>query len=208
MSYEFLPEEILRYTQHIKLTEIGLPGQKKLKSARILIVGLGGLGSPMALYLAAAGIGTLGLIDHDKVELTNLQRQIIYRMYDLSQSKVMSAREQILSLNPTIKIQSYSEKFTQHNAEALVGEYDMIADGSDNFSTHYLIHDTCLKYQKPYVYASADRFQGYCSVFHANEENPCLHCLFPQNSCQLTASCQMDGVLGVLPGLFFYISFT
>lgn len=208
MKHELLSEEILRYAQHIKLAEMGLSGQKKLKSARVLIVGLGGLGSPILLYLAAAGVGTLGIIDHDTVELSNLQRQILYRMQHLGQPKTMSAHDQILALNPMIKVQSYTEKLTAHNADALISQYDIIADGSDNFLTHYLIHDTCFKYNKPYVYASADQFQGYTSVFHANQENSCLRCVFPQYPAQKIANCGVNGVLGVLPGFLGIIQAT
>ncbi len=208
MKHELSPEEILRYAQHIKLPEIGLSGQKKLKSARVLIIGLGGLASPLVLYLAAAGIGNLGILDDDRVELTNLQRQILYRMQHLGLSKVMSAQEQIFALNPTIKIQSFTEKLTAYNADALISQYDIIADGSDNFSTHYLIHDTCFKYNKPYVYASAEQFQGYSSVFQANHQDSCLRCLFPQHPTQTIANCETMGVLGVLPGLLGIIQAT
>ncbi|MGC1855034.1 MAG: HesA/MoeB/ThiF family protein [Candidatus Aquirickettsiella sp.] len=208
MQNELLSEEILRYSQHIKLSEIGLSGQKKFKSARVLIVGLGGLGSPIVLYLAAAGIGTLGIVDPDTVELTNLQRQILYRMQYIGKSKTTSAEEQILALNPAINVHSYAEKLTVHNADTLISQYDIIADGSDNFATHYLIHDTCFKYNKPYVHASAGQFQGYSSVFHADHQNPCLRCLFPLPPAQTIPNCATEGVLSVLPGLLGIIQAT
>lgn len=194
-------DEIMRYAQQIKLPEVGLDGQKKLKDARVLCIGLGGLGSPLLLYLAAAGVGKLGIVDHDNVELTNLHRQILYREKHLGQAKSISAREQLLALNPSIEVNSYTEKLTPDNADELISQYDIIADGSDNFSTRYLIHDTCFKFSKPYVYASAGQFQGYCSIFHANQENPCLRCLFPSAISHTKANCASDGVIGVLPGI-------
>jgi sulfur-carrier protein adenylyltransferase/sulfurtransferase len=194
-------DEIMRYAQQIKLPEMGQNGQKKLKYARVLCIGLGGLGSPLLLYLAAAGVGKLGIVDHDKVELTNLQRQILYRSHHLGQAKSISAREQLLALNSSIEVNSYTEKLTQDNADELISQYDIIADGSDNFATRYLIHDTCFKFNKPYVYASAGQFQGYCAIFHANQENPCLRCLFPYATSPTSVNCATGGVIGVLPGL-------
>lgn len=201
MSTFLSADEIMRYAQQIKLPEIGLDGQKKLKEARVLCVGLGGLGSPLLLYLAAAGVGKLGIVDHDRVDLTNLHRQILYRSQDLGQAKASSAREQLLALNPSIEVNSYIEKLTYYNADQFISQYDIIADGSDNFATRYLIHDTCFKLNKPYVYASAGQFQGYCSVFHANQENPCLRCLFPSATSHTNENCATDGVIGMLPGL-------
>lgn len=201
MSNFLSADEIIRYAQQIKLSEIGLEGQKKLKQARVLCIGLGGLGSPLLLYLAAAGVGKLGIIDHDQVELTNLHRQILYRTQDLNQSKAILAKQHLLALNPDIEVQAYPQKLTQNNVEALINQYDIIADGSDNFMTRYLIHDSCFKFNKPYVYASAGQFQGYCALFHANSESPCLHCLFPKTTSDINVNCATDGVLGVLPGL-------
>src|SRR5436190_1203377 len=201
MSSFLTPDEIMRYTQQIKLAEIGLEGQKKLKQARVLCIGLGGLGSPLLLYLAAAGVGKLGIVDHDQVELTNLHRQILYRSQDLHQSKAILAKQQLLALNPSIQVHAYPEKLTQHNVDELISQYDIIADGSDNFATRYLIHDSCFKFNKPYMYASAGQFQGYCSIFHANAENPCLHCLFPNTPFDSKLNCVTEGVIGVLPGL-------
>lgn len=201
MSTFLSADEIMRYAQQIKLPEIGLDGQKKLKEARVLCIGLGGLGSPLLLYLAAAGVGKLGIVDHDTVDLTNLHRQILYRSQDLGQAKAISAREQLLALNPSIEVNSFTERLTHYNADEFISQYDIIADGSDNFATRYLIHDTCFKLNKPYVYASAGQFQGYCSVFHANQENPCLRCLFPSATSHTNDNCATDGVIGVLPGL-------
>jgi sulfur-carrier protein adenylyltransferase/sulfurtransferase len=201
MSIFLSADEIMRYAQQIKLAEIGLDGQKKLKDARVLCIGLGGLGSSLLLYLAAAGVGKLGIVDHDSVELTNLQRQILYRSDHLGQAKSTVAREQLLALNPSIRVNSYTEKLIRDNADELISQYDIIADGSDNFATRYLIHDTCFKFNKPYVYASAGQFQGYCALFHANQENPCLRCLFPYATSDTHINCTTTGVLGVLPGL-------
>lgn len=203
MSSFLSPDEILRYAQQIKLSEIGLEGQKKLKQARVLCIGLGGLGSPLLLYLAAAGIGKLGIVDADHVELTNLHRQILYRSQDLNQSKAILAKQQLLALNPSIEVQAYPEKLTPNNIDEFLQQYDIIADGSDNFRTRYLIHDNCFRFNKPYVYASAGQFSGYCALFHANAaaENSCLRCLFPNTIHNMGANCATEGVIGVLPGL-------
>lgn len=203
MSSFLSADEILRYAQQIKLSEIGLEGQKKLKQARVLCIGLGGLGSPLLLYLAAAGVGKLGIVDVDHVELTNLHRQILYRSQDLNQSKAILAKQQLLALNPSIEVQAYPEKLTQNNVNEFLSQYDIIADGSDNFATRYLIHDNCFRFNKPYVTASAGQFKGYCSIFHANAdaENPCLRCLFPNPTPDINVNCATEGVIGVLPGL-------
>ena len=202
------PDELIRYSQQIKLAEIGLSGQEKLKNARVLCVGLGGLGSPLVLYLAAAGVGTLGMVDDDIVELSNLQRQILYRLPQVTQQKAVAAKEQLLALNPTIQVNSYSEKLTENNAEELISQYDIIADGSDNFYTRYLIHDVCFKLEKPYVYASACQFQGHCSIFYGNN-GPCFRCLFPNPpSSHNSPNCDAGGVLGVLPGMLGIIQAT
>lgn len=201
-------DELDRYSQQIKLREIGLSGQEKLKNARVLCVGLGGLGSSLLLYLAAAGVGRLGLVDADTIELSNLQRQVLYRFPQVSLAKTASAAEQILALNSDIQVDTYYEKFTEKNATPLINQYDIVADGSDNFLTNYLIHDVCFKQQKPYVYASASKFQGYCSLFRGNE-GPCLRCLFPTPpDPKLIPSCEAGGVLGVVPGLLGTIQAT
>jgi molybdopterin/thiamine biosynthesis adenylyltransferase/rhodanese-related sulfurtransferase len=198
----FLPrDEIARYSQQIKLNEVGVSGQTKLKCARVLCVGLGGLGSPVSLYLAAAGVGTLGIIDDDIVELSNLQRQILYRTTQVAHLKIMAAKEQLLGLNPTIQVNAYSEKLTEQNARELLSQYDIIADCSDNFYTRYLLHDLCFTLGKPYVYAGVFQFQGYCSIFNANK-GPCLHCLFPfPKDSKFIPNCDSSGVLGVVPGV-------
>lgn len=201
MSSFLSADEMRRYAQQIKLSEIGLEGQKKLKQARVLCVGLGGLGSPLLLYLAAAGVGKLGIIDPDHVELTNLHRQILYRTQDLNQSKAILAKHQLFALNSSIEVHAYPEKITKNNVDEFISQYDIIADGSDNFATRYLIHDSCFKFNKPYVYASAGQFQGYCAIFHASAENPCLCCLFPNTMPDSQFNCATDGVIGVLPGL-------
>ena len=202
----FSTDELIRYSQQIKLDGIGLSGQQKLKNARVLCIGLGGLGSPLLLYLAAAGVGTLGIIDDDQVELSNLQRQILYRLSQVSEQKVTATKAQLLALNPHIQVHSYAAKLTEHNAAELISQYDLIADCSDNFPTRYLILDTCLDFNKPYVYASASRFQGYCSLFHGS---PCFRCLFPRSAnADNVATCQGEGVLGVLPGILGIIQAT
>jgi len=194
-------DDLIRYSQQIKLAEIGLQGQEKLKNARVLCVGLGGLGSPLLLYLAAAGVGTLGIVDDDIVELSNLQRQILYRSPQVALQKTVAARTQLLEINPTIQVHSYNEKLTEQNAAELIKQYDIIADGSDNFYTRYLIHDLCFKLAKPYVYAGASQFQGSCAIFYGGK-GPCLRCLFPMSPNNDTMpNCDTGGVLGVLPGM-------
>ena len=194
-------EEFIRYAQQIKLDGIGISGQDKLKSARVLCVGLGGLGSPMLLYLAAAGVGTLGIVDADVLELSNLQRQVLYRESQLGLHKTEAAKAQLLALNPWIQIYSYNEALSEQNALALLSQYDIIADGSDNFYTRYLIHDRCFELNKPYVYASASAFKAYCSIFYG-EKGPCFRCLFPlPPSADDFPDCNAGGVLGVLPGM-------
>ena len=201
LSHSLSADELMRYSQQIKLDEIGLPGQEQLKNARVLCVGLGGLGSPLLLYLAAAGVGTLGIVDDDIVELSNLQRQILYRLPDVTLKKTVAASAQLLALNPSIQVNSYHEKLTEKNAAELINQYDIVADGSDNFYTRYLIHDVCFDLKKPYVYASASQFQGYCSLFYGSK-GPCFRCLFPIPPQHDTIpNCNAGGVLGVLPGM-------
>jgi adenylyltransferase/sulfurtransferase len=192
-------EEFMRYSEQIKLDEIGLSGQKKLKAARVLCVGLGGLGTPALLYLAAAGVGTLGLVDGDSLELSNLHRQILYRFAEIGSQKTKAASAALLALNPTIQLEVYAEKITAKNAKTLLSSYDIVIDGSDNFATRYLIHDVCFELEKPYVYASVSQFQGQCSLFYGSK-GPCLHCLFPPLSGRVP-NCKEAGVLGVVPGL-------
>lgn len=200
VNLTFSADELIRYSRHIKLHEIGLSGQAKLKNARVLCIGLGGLGSPLLLYLTAAGIGTLGLVDDDIVEPGNLQRQILYQVQQVTYKKTVAASAQLLALNPAITVNTYAEKLTEHNAAHLISQYDIIVDGSDNFYTRYLINDVCFELHKPYVYASASEFQGYCSIFYGT--GPCLRCLFPIPPIEGAISdCAAGGVLNVLPGI-------
>lgn len=194
-------DEVSRYSQQIKLPEIGLVGQNKLKNARVLCVGLGGLGSPLTMYLAAAGVGTLGIIDNDVVDLSNLHRQILYRTSHIDKLKALAAKEQLLALNPNIQINLYSDKLNKENVHDIINQYDVVADGTDNFHTRYMLHDACFASEKPYIYASAAQFHGHCSVFHG-KNGPCLRCLFPSPPrSDLSPSCDLGGVLGVVPGL-------
>jgi molybdopterin/thiamine biosynthesis adenylyltransferase/rhodanese-related sulfurtransferase len=208
INHSFSSDELLRYSRQINLKEIGLSGQERLKNARVLCVGLGGLGSSLLLYLAAAGVGRLGLVDADTIEISNLQRQVLYRLTQVSNSKTASALEQILALNPNIQVDTYYEQLTEKNATQLIAQYDIVADCSDNFYTNYLIHDVCFTQNKPYVYASISQFQGYCCLFNGNE-GPCLRCLFPNPpDPKLIPSCDGGGVLGVVPGILGTIQAT
>lgn len=193
-------EEILRYSRHLLMPEVGLAGQRRLKAASVLVVGTGGLGSPVALYLAAAGVGRIGLVDCDRVELTNLQRQVIHRMSTVGQRKVDSARTRLLDLNPGIRVDTYGEPFTSENAMRVSAPYDLILDCSDNFPTRYLVNDVCVLTRKPDVFGSVFRFEGQVSVFWA-EHGPCYRCLFPDPPPpELVPACAEGGVFGVLPG--------
>jgi adenylyltransferase/sulfurtransferase len=193
-------EEILRYSRHLLIPEVGLEGQRKLKAASVLIIGTGGLGSPVALYLAAAGIGRIGLVDYDVVDYSNLQRQVIHGTATLGELKVDSARRRMLDLNPDIHVDAYNEPFTSANARQIAGPYDLIIDGTDNFPTRYLSNDLCVLTGKPNVYGSIYRFEGQVSVFDARH-GPCYRCLFPEPPPPgLVPSCAEGGVLGVLPG--------
>jgi adenylyltransferase/sulfurtransferase len=193
-------DEILRYSRHLLIPEVGLDGQKKLKGSSALIIGTGGLGSPVALYLAAAGIGRIGLVDYDVVDSTNLQRQIIHGTERVGNLKVESARDRMLDVNPDIDIEIYNEPFTSENAMRIAQDYDILIDGTDNFPTRYLTNDVCVFLGKPNVYGSIFRFDGQASVFYA-EEGPCYRCLFPEPPPPgLVPSCAEGGVLGVLPG--------
>jgi adenylyltransferase/sulfurtransferase len=197
---ELSREEILRYSRHLLIPEVGLEGQRKLKAASILVVGTGGLGSPVALYLAAAGIGRLGLVDFDVVDRTNLQRQVIHGTATVGMLKVESARQRLLDLNPDIQVDTYNEPFTSENAFRIAEGYDIILDGTDNFPTRYLTNDLCVLTGKPNVYGSIFRFDGQVSVFDA-KRGPCYRCLFPEPPPPgLVPSCAEGGVLGILPG--------
>jgi adenylyltransferase/sulfurtransferase len=197
---ELSNEEIRRYSRHLIMPEVGLEGQRKLKGASVLLIGTGGLGSPSALYLAAAGIGRIGLVDYDVVDETNLQRQVIHGMSTVGQSKLDSAEGRLRDLNPDIHIDKYNVPLTSDNALELFEPYDIIIDGTDNFPTRYLVNDACVKLGKPNVYGSIFRFEGQLSVFHA-EEGPCYRCMFPEPPPPgLVPSCAEGGVLGILPG--------
>ena len=193
-------EEILRYSRHLLIPEVGLEGQRKLLAASVLVIGTGGLGSPVALYLAAAGVGHIGLVDYDVVDYSNLQRQVIHGMSSLDELKVISARRRMLDINPDIQVDVYNEPFTSENAMRIAEPYDIIIDGTDNFPTRYLTNDLCVLTGKPNVYGSIFRFEGQVSVFYA-KEGPCYRCLFPEPPPPgLVPSCAEGGVLGVLPG--------
>ncbi len=193
-------QEILRYSRHLMIPDVGLKGQEKLKSASVLIVGLGGLGSPISLYLAAAGIGKLGLVDFDVVDEFNLQRQVVHGSKTLGIPKVESARQRLTDLNPMIEINTYQEYFSSENADRIANSYDIIIDGSDNFSTRYLVNDYCVLNHKPFVYGSIYQFEGQVSVFDA-DNGPCYRCIFPTPPPPgLVPTCGEGGVFGVLPG--------
>jgi adenylyltransferase/sulfurtransferase len=197
---ELTREEILRYSRHLLIPDVGLEGQRKLKNAKVLVVGTGGLGSPVALYLAAAGVGCIGLVDYDVVDSSNLQRQVIHGTSKIGALKVESAKQRMLDLNPYIQVDTFNEPFTSENAMRIAEPYDMIVDGTDNFPTRYLVNDICVFQGKPNVYGSIFRFEGQVSVFYARE-GPCYRCLFPEPPPPgMVPSCAEGGVLGVLPG--------
>jgi adenylyltransferase/sulfurtransferase len=194
-------EEFLRYGRHLIIPEVGLEGQRRLKSASVLIIGAGGLGSPLAFYLTAAGVGRIGIVDFDVVDLSNLQRQILHTTKDVGRSKLESAREKLESLNPNVKIETYEMRLTSENALDLIKEYDIVVDGTDNFPTRYLVNDACVFLKKPNVYGSIFRFEGQVSVFYA-DKGPCYRCLYKEPPPPgLVPSCAEGGVLGVLPGI-------
>jgi adenylyltransferase/sulfurtransferase len=194
------PEEKLRYERHLSLPNVGLEGQLRLKNSRVLIVGVGGLGSPASLYLAAAGVGQIGLVDPDRVSVSNLQRQILYSSHQLRTSKVHSAKHRLESLNPYPQIETYDTAITSKNALELISKYDVIIDGTDQFSTRYLIQDACFLSQKPYVYGAIYRFDAQVSVFFP-PRGPCYRCLYPEPPQGISMDCNEAGVLGVLPGI-------
>ena len=200
MLPELSREEILRYSRHLLIPEVGLDGQRKLKGSSALIIGTGGLGSPVALYLAAAGVGHLGLVDYDVVDESNLQRQIVHGTASLGKNKVESARARLLDLNPAIQVDAFNEPFTSANAMRIAGPFDILIDGTDNFPTRYLTNDLCVLTGKPNVYGAVFRFDGQASVFYA-KAGPCYRCLFPEPPPPgLVPSCADAGVLGILPG--------
>ena len=195
-------DEIARYSRHLIMPEVTLEGQKRLKKARVLCIGAGGLGSPLSLYLAAAGVGKLGIVDFDVVDLSNIQRQILYSTADVGRPKLEAARERLTQLNPEIEVVAHPMRLSSWNAMELFAEYDVVADGSDNFPTRYLVNDACVLSGKPNIYASIFRFEGQVSVFNAPGGGPCYRCLFPEPPPPgLVTSCAEGGVLGVLPGI-------
>lgn len=201
-------DEIARYSRHLILPEVGMEGQRKLKAAKVLCVGTGGLGSPLALYLAAAGVGTIGLVDFDTVDASNLQRQIIHSTATVGKLKVDSAEIMLKGLNPNLNVVKYNAMLTSANAMEIFKDYDVIADGTDNFQTRYLVNDACVILKKPNAYGSIFRFEGQASVF-GTEEGPCYRCLYPEPPPPgLVPSCAEGGVLGILPGLVGVIQAT
>jgi adenylyltransferase/sulfurtransferase len=205
---ELTTDDLSRYSRHLILPEVGMEGQRRLKAARVLCVGTGGLGSPLALYLTAAGIGTLGLVDFDVVDASNLQRQIIHSTKDIGRKKIDSAEEKLSALNPAIEIVKHETMLSSANALDILKDYDIVADGTDNFPTRYLVNDACVLLGKPNVYGSIFRFEGQASVF-ATEAGPCYRCLYPEPPPPgLVPSCAEGGVLGILPGLVGVIQAT
>ena len=195
------PEEFVRYSRHLSLPEVGIKGQKKIKSAKVLVIGAGGLGSPVALYLAAAGVGTIGMVDFDVVDESNLQRQVLFSMDQIGKSKLKSAKERLKNLNPYTKFNLHEVTLSSENALDIIKDYDMVIDGTDNFPTRYLVNDACVILGKPNVYGSIYRFDGQVSVFNYND-GPCYRCLYPSPPPpNLVPSCAEGGVLGVLPGI-------
>lgn len=205
---ELTTDDLSRYSRHLILPEVGMEGQRKLKAARVLCVGTGGLGSPLAFYLAAAGIGTLGLVDFDVVDASNLQRQIIHSTKDIGRKKLDSAAEKLAALNPAMNIIKHETLLSSANALEILKDYDVVADGTDNFPTRYLVNDACVLLGKPNAYASIFRFEGQASVF-STEEGPCYRCAYPEPPPPgLVPSCAEGGVLGILPGLLGVIQAT
>jgi adenylyltransferase/sulfurtransferase len=201
-------DEILRYSRHLIMPEVAMEGQQKLKAARVLCIGAGGLGSPLALYLAAAGVGTLGLVDFDVVDYTNLQRQVLHHTSDVGRPKLDSAIDKLNAINPFVQTERFETMLNSSNALEIFRGFDIIADGTDNFATRYLVNDACVLSGKPNVYASIFRFEGQASVF-ATEDGPCYRCLYPEPPPPgLVPSCAEGGVLGVLPGLLGVIQAT
>src|SRR5215471_7945570 len=194
-------EEILRYSRHLIMPEVGMEGQLKLKNAKVLLIGTGGLGAPLGLYLAAAGIGKLGLVDFDRVDFTNLQRQVTFGTRDVGKPKAAAAQTRLSDLNPDIQVETFETKLTSENALELFQDFDIIVDGTDNFPTRYLVNDACVLLGKPNVYGSIFRFEGQVTIF-GMPGGPCYRCLYPEPPPPgLVPSCAEGGVLGVLPGI-------
>lgn len=194
------PNELNRYSRQLVLPQVGKTGQEKLEKARVLIVGLGGLGCPVALYLAAAGVGTLGLVEHDVVQLSNLHRQILYGDADIGEPKVRVASPRLQRVNPGLKIETFGEKLTMENAIGIGGSFDIVIDCTDNFAARYVINAYCTEYRKPNVFASLYRFEGFLTVFDSRLDAGCYRCLYPESS-EAIQNCSEAGVIGVLPGI-------
>jgi sulfur-carrier protein adenylyltransferase/sulfurtransferase len=200
-SVNLSAEEVRRYSRHLVLPEVGLDGQRAIRAARVLTIGAGGLGSPVAMYLAAAGVGMLGIVDYDVVDFSNLQRQLLHMTRDVGRPKVDSARDRLAAINPGVRVETHPVALSSANALDLVAAYDLVVDGTDNFPTRYLVNDACVLARRPYVYGSIFRFEGQASVFAA-AGGPCYRCLFPEPpEPGLVPSCAEGGVLGVLPGI-------
>ncbi|MBI2221438.1 MAG: molybdopterin-synthase adenylyltransferase MoeB [Acidobacteria bacterium] len=207
-AHDLTPDEVQRYSRHLILPEVGVEGQRRLKAARVLCVGAGGLGSPAALYLAAAGVGTLGIVDFDAVDASNLQRQILHGTNDVGRSKLESARDRLGALNPGVRIETHEHALSSANALRILRDYDVVLDGTDNFATRYLVNDACVILGKPNAYGSIFRFEGQASVFGV-PGGPCYRCLYPEPPPPgLVPSCAEGGVLGVLPGVIGTIQAT
>ena len=205
---EFTSDQYTRYSRHLILPEIGIDGQKALCSAKVLVIGAGGLGSPVCLYLAAAGVGTLGIVDFDEVDLTNLQRQLLHTSQSIGELKVDSAEKSLRAINPDVTVSKHPERLTSDNALELLADYDIVIDGTDNFPTRYLLNDACVFLRKPLIYGSIYRFEGQTTVFDARR-GPCYRCLYPEPpDPSEVPSCAEGGVLGVLPGLIGSIQAT
>jgi len=201
-SIDFSNDEIARYSRHLIMPEVTLDGQKRIKAASVLCIGTGGLGSPIALYLAAAGIGRLGLVDYDIVDFSNLQRQILHGTEDVGRKKLNSAKDRIKAINPNVQVDLHDMMFRSENAMQLVQDYDIVIDGTDNFPTRYLSNDVCVLTKKPNIYGSIFRFDGQCTVFAPHLGGPCYRCMFPEPPPPgMVPSCAEGGVLGVLPGM-------
>jgi len=206
---ELTNEEIRRYSRHLILPEVGLAGQKRIKAASVLCIGAGGLGSPIAMYLAAAGIGKIGIVDFDTVDYSNLQRQILHTDADVGRSKAESAKETIRGINPNVEVVIHNTRISSENALDLIRPYDIVVDGTDNFPTRYLTNDACVLLKKPNVYGSIFRFEGQASVFAPHLGGPCYRCLYPEPPPPgMVPSCAEGGVLGVLPGIIGCIQAT
>jgi len=205
---EFTEEQIKRYSRHIILPEVGGVGQKKLNNAKVLVIGAGGLGCPTIIYLAAAGVGKIGIVDMDFVDLSNLQRQILHTTKDIGKLKTKSAKEKINALNPEVEVVQHNEKITSENALDIIKDYDVIIDGCDNFPTRYLVNDACVFENKPLIHGAIFRFEGQATTIIPND-GPCYRCLFPKPPPPgMVPSCQEAGVLGVLPGIIGLVQAT